>query len=378
MNLINKKQPAYRFLDPPEASENFLSPIDGFQNYPLVSIDAATSTLTSIVPDFERLIWLVRQRCVDLSDRLSPDESAAIVIYTYPATSSGDPFYAILNQAIRDADRSRLQPWFSYLKLFITALLKLPSEPGFLYRGVKAKIFADYPVGKKFVWHPFSSCTSSIKALEHELFLGKAGDRTLFDIECYTGKNIRRYSEIPNEEEVLLLPARQFQVMSRVDRGNGLYIIKIKEINSEHSLLEPGVIHKHLHYQNDKLEQLLHKSQSRKLNLNGQVLNDQDVDLVVEQGIKGKKCSKLDLSNIEITQIGISKLADALRDDVFLEELDFSHSGIGDSGVRLLTTTMNSSVLKQIDLSANDISDVGANLYSGNARIKQLSCFIYR
>jgi hypothetical protein len=34
--------------------------------------------------------------------------------------------YALLNQALCAADRSQLQPWGKYLKLFFTAFFKLP------------------------------------------------------------------------------------------------------------------------------------------------------------------------------------------------------------------------------------------------------------
>ena len=38
-----------------------------------------------------------------------------------------DSFYRVLNRALRSEDRSSLKPWFVFLKLFATALGKLPN-----------------------------------------------------------------------------------------------------------------------------------------------------------------------------------------------------------------------------------------------------------
>ena len=89
------------------------------------------------------------------------------------------------------------------------------------------------------MWWGFSSCTRSLQVLEAEQFLGKTGDRTLFNINCYSGKNIRNHSYFEREDEVLLFPARQFKVVSFLNSGNGLHIIQIDEIEPEYPLLEP-------------------------------------------------------------------------------------------------------------------------------------------
>jgi hypothetical protein len=98
-------------------------------------------------------------------------------------------------------------------------------------------LIKDYPEGKTFVWWGFSSCTSSIKVLQSEQFLGKTGTRTMFNIECYSGKDIRRHSYFETENEVLLLAATQFQVVASLDQGNGLHIIQLQEIEPPHPLI---------------------------------------------------------------------------------------------------------------------------------------------
>ena len=96
-----------------------------------------------------------------------------------------------------------------------------------------------YPKGRAVVWWGFSSCTSSAEVLQAEQFLGKIGDRTMFHIQCLSGKDIRRHSLIPMEDEILLLPGRQLQVTSYLDSGNGLHFIQMKEIEPPYDLIEP-------------------------------------------------------------------------------------------------------------------------------------------
>ncbi|CAF1367369.1 unnamed protein product [Adineta steineri] len=59
-----------------------------------------------------------------------------------------------------------------------------------IYRGVEMDLSAQYPQGQIFTWWGFSSCTNSVQVLQSEQFLGKTGDRTLFSIDCESGKNI--------------------------------------------------------------------------------------------------------------------------------------------------------------------------------------------
>ncbi|CAF3357201.1 unnamed protein product, partial [Rotaria sp. Silwood2] len=83
------------------------------------------------------------------------------------------------------------------------------------------------------------SCTSSIGVLENEQFFGTTGNRTLFQIECTTAKDIKKHSFVASEDEILLLPARQLQVTSCLDSGHGLHIVQLTELKPQFDLLEP-------------------------------------------------------------------------------------------------------------------------------------------
>ena len=234
-----EKNSALRFADLGPLSKRMLAPIDGYEKMPVVSLEEAVQPLINIVPKVLRNVFIVKQNCEEPEDGLTSDESASIMLYTYESEPQEDSLYVILNTTLHSEQRPKLKPWFSYLRLILTALARLPSKRRFVNRGVREDLRAQYPTGKRFIWWGFSSCTSSFHALECESFFGKTGTRTLFQIDCHSGKAVKNHSFIQHEEEILLLPARQFMVKGYHDSGNGLHIIHVTETEPEYPLLEP-------------------------------------------------------------------------------------------------------------------------------------------
>ncbi|CAF2146345.1 unnamed protein product [Rotaria magnacalcarata] len=124
--------------------------------------------------------------------------------------------YRQLSATLRSEDRQQLIPYFSYLNLFLTGLWKLPDLKDVVWRGMKGIGNDQYPQGKKFVWWGFSSCTSSLDVLQKDTFLGEAGQRTPFNIQCFNGKNIRNHSQFLKDNELLLMPCSYFEVMGSI------------------------------------------------------------------------------------------------------------------------------------------------------------------
>ena len=228
----------HRFVDVAAEPRRMLLPIQGYENMPLVSLEKAVISLASLIPDVKQMVWIAKQNCAHPKDGLTPDESAAIMLYTIEWEPSEKSFHFLLNKALRSAKREELKHWFSYLRLLITAHQKLPSTGSVIYRGVKLDLAEQYRRGDSVIWWGFSTCTSSIEVLQNQRFLGKNGTRTLFSIECNSGKNIRSHSFYAEEDEVLLLPARQFEVLGCLDQGNGLRIIQLRETKPEFSLIK--------------------------------------------------------------------------------------------------------------------------------------------
>ncbi len=239
--FVDKPKCVLRFSDFPTQPKRMLPPIQGYENMPLVTLEEAVESLTSLVPDVDRMVWTVKQNQFDREHGLTDDELASILLYTMEWDPRDKSFYIILNSTLQAANRDLLKPWFLYLRLIMTALDRLPSDPHLLivHRGVKLDLSAQYPKGSMITWWGFSSCTTSLEVLDDDRFLGRSGTRTLFNIECQSAKSIKSFSFYPEEEEVLLPPGRQFQVMSCLDPGNGLHIIQMKEIQPKFPLINP-------------------------------------------------------------------------------------------------------------------------------------------
>jgi hypothetical protein len=239
--FVDEAKCVLRFSDLPTVPRRMLPPIQGYENMHLVTLEKAVEPLTSLVPDVERMAWTVKQSQFDGEHSLTDDESASILLYTMEWEPKDKSFYVILNNTLQATSRNLLKPWFLYLRLVMTALAKLPSDSERLhvYRGVKLDLSAQYPKGTTITWWGFSSCTTSLEVLNDERFLGRTGTRTLFNIECQSAKSIKSFSFYPEEEEVLLPPGRQFQVIGCLDQGNGFHIIQMKEIQPKFPLINP-------------------------------------------------------------------------------------------------------------------------------------------
>jgi hypothetical protein len=362
-----------RFSDIASEPQEMLMPIEGYENKPLVSIEEAIAPLVEIIDDVKRKAWVAKQKCKKPpANGLSIDESASIILYTMEWEPQDRCLYATLNTILRAKDRRKLKPWFLYLKLFLTGLARLPSTNRTIYRGIKKTLNHLYKEGDTSIWWGFSSCTSSIKVLQNEDFLGKSGARTMFTIEGTSGKIIQNHSFHQDEDEILLLPARQLQVVSCLDSGNDLHIVQLKEIEPPFPLLEPVPLlnppvltHSSLPTQLllSPLEELINQCQSSSaVSLWARDVTDHDIKFLVKRAIVDKQCTQLSLWGNKITSDGASILADGLCNNTTLGELYLNNNFISDKGVYSLTKVLssNNSTLKILDLGTNGITDVGA------------------
>lgn len=237
----SKLSTRYSNLPDEPKPKRMLPPIQGYENEDLVSLEEAVVPLIKIVPEVERMVWTVKQNSFDCEYGLTDDEIAAVLLYTMEWTPRQKSFYIILNQTLQAANRNLLKPWFFYLRLVMNSLAKIPldSERTTVYRGVKADLSDQYSRGSTITWWGFSSCTTNIEVLDNPNFLGCTGTRTLFSIDCCSAKSVKTFSVFPHEEEVLLPPGRQFEVKGRLDQGNGLHIIQMKEIIPKYPLINP-------------------------------------------------------------------------------------------------------------------------------------------
>jgi hypothetical protein len=151
---------------------------------------------------------------------LAPAHAAALYAYTEET-----PLYGTLNYTMRTPHTdstptdTELKRYADYLVHTWSALSSLPTHvsglQGKVYRGIKILLNPDvYATGKRITWQAFSSSTKKQTAtLEFVNVLpGRKLSGSLFVIDSITAKDIRHFSAIPSEEEVLFPPNSQFKV----------------------------------------------------------------------------------------------------------------------------------------------------------------------
>ncbi|CAF2995409.1 unnamed protein product [Rotaria sp. Silwood2] len=215
-------------------------PIEGYQDVPLVSLEEAMKPIIHLFDRDSLLtkIWVVKEQCKNPADGLSPDESGSIMLYTFEWIPIEESLYFILNKTLRMRNRELLKPWFPYLRLFIGALIQLPSINDVIYRGVKKDLKDEYPPGTDQIWWGFSSCSDSLGVLESDQFCGTNGIRTMFHIKCLDGRCIKNHTYFPTEKEIILLPGRYLRVGTCYNSQDGLRMIRLDEIEPPHKLLK--------------------------------------------------------------------------------------------------------------------------------------------
>ncbi|CAF1370341.1 unnamed protein product [Adineta steineri] len=219
--------------------KRMLVPISGYEKETVKSLEDACEPIKDLFDQqLKEFITVAKINSLDPKDKLTQDESASIHLYTMEWAKHDNSLYKKLNQTLRLVDRSKLTPWFKYLKLFLTAFFKLPpSKDTSVWRGVREDLSALYPKGREFAWWAFTSCSTSIEVLESPNYLGKSGSRTMFSIQTNSGKLIRAHSYFDNEDEILLPPGIYLKVVGSLNSGNGLHIIHLQEIEPPHKML---------------------------------------------------------------------------------------------------------------------------------------------
>jgi hypothetical protein len=222
-----------------DVQERF-EPIVGYAQEPLLPLIEACAPLMNIILDLSTYVRLAINRTPqEPPDKLTFDESAAIRLYTMEWKEPNGSLYSMLNSTLKKSDGQALRPYFKYLKLLLTALVKLPCAPlQTIWRGVNKDLSKDFPPGTPVTWWAFSSCTTSLTVLENSIYLANIGARTLFSVEAINGRIIRAHSHFDYEDEILLLPGTYMEVHSQLSPAPDLHIIHLKQIKPMETLLE--------------------------------------------------------------------------------------------------------------------------------------------
>jgi uracil DNA glycosylase len=202
-----------------------LQEISGIAELPLQSLELATKTITTI-PNLSTLVRQSSERVRIGRSKLTQDQAAALYLYTMQSS-----FYQLINAALREADRTTILPFFSYLRLLFSALEVLQPVLLDLWRGVKLDLRSTYVVSTTVTWWGISSCTPKQSVAQG--FMGATGSRTLFKIEPKSATSIMAFSAFTEEEEYILPPGTQLFVKSSTTDKSGLTTVVLQEVEGK-------------------------------------------------------------------------------------------------------------------------------------------------
>ncbi|CAF1204212.1 unnamed protein product [Adineta steineri] len=195
------------------------NPIFGCKDRDLKSLEEAVESIIPFVDKVMEYAEEAKQKCKK-NTKLTINASAAIYLYTMDT-----PFYEKFNKALRGENPPTLVPWFDFLKLFITALAKLPSHPATVWRGVANISGLDFYNNDMFTWWSVNSCSS--RARVAGIFADKKG--TLFCINTIYGKDITEYSWNHDEGEIVLTPGTRLCVKDTTFDVDGFSVVHLEE-----------------------------------------------------------------------------------------------------------------------------------------------------
>ncbi|CAF1070923.1 unnamed protein product [Adineta steineri] len=216
-----------------DCSFKTLTPVYGFRSTELVSIEKALEPIESQIANLSTYIKIAKKHCHYPSEHgLTHDESASIYIYTMEWGEQ--TLYRVLNKTLRNENRHLLKVWFPYLKLFDTALNKLPTVKENVWRGITDDIGKNFIKNQIITWWSINSCSSSVNIIKG--FLGNKKNSTIFLIEALHGKKVSGYTQYESEDEIILRLGTEFRVKSNaLDHPNGSYLVHLIEIDEKNN-----------------------------------------------------------------------------------------------------------------------------------------------
>ncbi|CAF0904311.1 unnamed protein product [Adineta steineri] len=205
-----------------ELQEANRSPIFGYEDPSILTLEEAMEKLIPLIPDVLTYVMTAKRKYYRHSGLLMPDESAAIYLYSMPSS-----FYSCLNKALRAENRHALKPWFAYLKLFMTALKKLPSIKAVVWKGIYGDVSSVFDNNNIDIWWSVNSTSMDLKIVQP--FLDERS--TLFAIEAMHGKDISKFSACPEEREVILMPGTCVRAKTEIlNFKDFLFVIHLEEV----------------------------------------------------------------------------------------------------------------------------------------------------
>ena len=87
-----------RFIDADKEPTKTLTPIRGYEKKELVSLEKAVNEIEPAIDDRDTMIWTAKRNARNPEGGLTPDESAAIHLYTLEWPDNQQSVYTLLNR----------------------------------------------------------------------------------------------------------------------------------------------------------------------------------------------------------------------------------------------------------------------------------------
>ena len=181
-----------------------------------------------------------------------------------------------------------------------------------------------YEINIKKVNTLFGGAFHHVRKPENEEFVGTSGTRTLFTIESDTGKDICQHSFFEKEDEILLLPGREFEIISSAYMGNQLTMIQLKEVQPAFPNL-PSLPSSNPPFSTSTVSipspttvtapsvQPKPIIKPVEVSYSFNQLTDNDIPRIIKEALEQQQCTILNLRSNKIRHRGAALLSEALK-----------------------------------------------------------------
>jgi hypothetical protein len=224
-----------RFIQIEYTNKDFVV-IDDYKNQPDSSLDSALKPVSLYVDQLDYYIKKAKKfRHFPSEHHVTEDESAAI--YLYMDDWGHQSLHRVLNQILQSNDRTKVKPWLGFLKIFNTALEKLPNVKDTIWRGLPVDLTEKLQENEELILCSLTSCSLSADVIKSCL----SSNSVLCCIDPLYGKDVCHYTPHANDQEVLLRPGTRLRVKSKgLNNREHKFDISFEEISEISDENEPS------------------------------------------------------------------------------------------------------------------------------------------
>ncbi|CAF1066575.1 unnamed protein product [Rotaria sp. Silwood1] len=218
----------FRFIDN-DYNPRLFPPVNDYLTYELLTLEQCLKPIAARIDRLNEIIQIAQDKCHHPCQHgLTHDESAAIFLYTMEWDDN--TLYQVINRDLRSEEQSISKSWLPYLKLFYTALNKLPNVQMNVWRSIQEDMIKELDNDNEFIWWNITSCSSSIDVIKDFIEINSR----LLVIETTAGKDISNYSNFPDQHEIIICSGTRLRFVKYVqDAASSVDIPYLQELTDE-------------------------------------------------------------------------------------------------------------------------------------------------